>query len=270
MSSKMMLEVMRHSRTKGNAKLVLLAITSYAHPDGTHCEASLATLAKETGISRRQVTTLVHALAAEGHITLLSGAADRRSNRYAVLRPWLGKGNVFPGEEVALEQSLPYSNVFPREEVALEQSLPTNLESKEREKQSGAMVSTGQKSLEKSLPQSGRPLHPPALLTPQAERWARANHQPHGIASQACGLETQETAGAGARPPAPLRPPRKFPFDAKRFTLGDPCQDDPTHRYGDTGQSLRLRKDETCYGCFLAAKKAAWAQRAAHRQAQGG
>lgn len=63
----------------------------------------------------------------------------------------------------------------------------------------------------------------------------------------------------------PASPARKAAFDTKKYRLGDPCPDDPTHRYGDTGQSVRAITGGGCRLCTLAEKR-----EAAHRQRQEG
>ena len=56
--------------------------------------------------------------------------------------------------------------------------------------------------------------------------------------------------------PVPASRSRKSAFDTKKYRLGEPCPDDPTHRYGDTGQSVRAVNGGDCRLCTLALKRA--------------
>lgn len=258
MSTKIMLEVARHSTAKGNAKLVLLLLASYAHTDGTHAEMSLSTIAREAGISRRQVNTIVHFLAETGHVRLESSAGAHGTNRYAVQRPWLKEGNHFPSATTS-----PGAIIAP-----LVQPLPTNdKENKDLKKQLGEMTALGQ-----SLPHEGgqslphdltdKPavqLHPRAHATlhwlgydPQSEAYSRLTG---GVIPPEVDRVDDDTAGQ-AQARTPVRP-RPLPFDTTKWYLGEPCQADPTHRFADTGQTVRVIKGDACRACTLAAKKAA-------------
>lgn len=252
-----MLEVARASSAKGNAKLVLLLLASYAHPDGTHAEMSLSTIAREAGLSRRQVTTLVHFLAETGQVLLESAAGAHGTNRYAVQRPWLKQGNHFPSATIA-----PGAITAP-----LGQSLPTiDKESKDLKKQSGEAIALGKplpQDVGQSLPQEAT-CRSPLALHPRVQGLLRVyGYEPGTDAYErltgGLPLPAQEEHEDGAESPEtradpPTRPTRKPAFDQKRFFLGDLC---PAHPYGDTGQTQRRRKDDTCQGCVLKAKQAA-------------
>lgn len=257
MSNKIMLEIARESKTKGNAKLVLLMIASYTHPDGSHCQASLSTLAKGAGISRRQVTTIVHTLASDGHITRLSGATERRSNSYTVLRPWLDKGNDCTREAIALEQSLPYSNDCTREISALGNTLPTNVEPKERKEQSCAMVALG-----KPLPYPEAPPSPPVAVCQEATNLLNSyGLSPHFL--QVCqgkgpdavpaeppvltsiNTPTEPLEDIPTDPPPTPRP--RTPRNPAAYRLGKLCPQG--HDHESTGLSLRRMPGGSCVAC---------------------
>jgi Helix-turn-helix domain len=254
MSTKIMLEVARHSTAKGNAKLVLLLLASYAHPDGTHAEMSLSTIAREAGLSRRQVNTIVHFLAETGHVYLESAAGAHGTNRYAVQRPWGKEGNHFPRATTS-----PGAITAP-----LGQPLPTiDKENINLKKQSDEAIALG-----KPLPQEiGQPLPHKIEVSPTPVVTTDAAYLVGSYGLGANFLQVlqgkdpdiaEEVNTVHTLPPTPPSP--KPAFNTTRFYLGALC---PAHPYGDTGQTQRLRKDETCYGCFLAAKKAAWAVRQA-------
>jgi hypothetical protein len=267
MSTKIMLEVARHSTAKGNAKLVLLLLASYAHPDGTHAEMSLSTIAREAGISRRQVNTIVHFLAETGHVTLASSAGSHGTNRYAIVRPWLKQGNHFPS-----------ATTSPGAITALlVQPLPTiDKENKNLKKQSCAMAALGQslpQALGQSLPQAlGQSLPQQTEAKPGKPRSIEVTEKAAHLVSTwvspafsevlqgkdpAPIPEPVSTPVVAAEVPPPSRRPRSVSFDERRFFLGEPCQDNPTHRYGDTGDTVRSLKTQRCENCRLAAKKAA-------------
>lgn len=248
MSTKIMLEVARHSTAKGNAKLVLLLLASYAHPDGTHAEMSLSTIAREAGLSRRQVNTIVHFLAETGHVLLESAAGAHGTNRYAVQRPWMSQGNHFPSATIS-----PGAITAP-----LGQPLPTiDKENKDLEKQSCEAIALGQPLPQKvgqPLPQKGEGLTSPTL-TPAAARWLAINGKAGGIASQACGIQTETPSEPVRTAPesTPTRLPRK-PRGEGLYTLGKLCK--RGHDHEGTGQSLRRLPSGSCLQCDLERQEA--------------
>ena len=229
MSTKVMLEIARNSQAKGNAKLVLLLLASYAHPDGTHAEMSLSTIAREAGLSRRQVNTIVHFLAETGHVFLESGAGTYGTNRYAVQRPWLSQGNGFPRAITA----------------PLVQPLPTSdKENKDLTKQSCEEIALEQ------------PLHQPAV-TQAAANWLRTIAQDLGpdFAQVLQGTPAPE-------PPAPrAKPPRQPAL----YFQGKLC---PGGHDDGTGHTLRRVKNGNCTECDVARTRAKRQAQAAARKAQ--
>jgi hypothetical protein len=262
MSTKVMLEIARHSTAKGNAKLVLLLLASYAHPDGTHAEMSLSTIAREAGLSRRQVNTIVHFLADTGHVLLESGAGMYGTNRYAVQRPWLSQSKNCPSAITA----------------PAGQPLPTNeKENKDLTKQSGEEIALGQ-----PLPQEDtrRPL-PAPTVTPAAANWLRTIA--HEIAPDFAQVLQGTPPDAQTPAPAPRTTSPRKPRGEGLYTLGKLCK--RGHEHEGTGQSLRRLPSGSCLQCDLErqeekrqasvqAKRAAKPARriidlAAHRQKQG-
>jgi hypothetical protein len=250
MSTKVMLEIARHSTAKGNAKLVLLLLASYAHPDGTHAEMSLSTIAREAGLSRRQVNTIVHFLADTGHVLLESGAGMYGTNRYAVQRPWLSQRKNCPSAITA----------------PVGQPLPTiEKESKDLKEQSGEEIALGQ------------PLHQPPAVTHAAANWLRtiAQDLTPDFALILQGTPSQDALPSEASPRAHR--------GAGIYRLGKLCK--RGHEHERTGQSLRRLPSGSCLQCDLErqeAKRQAQVQArreakparhiidlAAHRQKQG-
>lgn len=253
MSTKIMLEVARQSTAKGNAKLILLLLASYAHPDGTHAEMSLSTIAREAGLSRRQVNTIVHFLAETGHVFLESAAGVHGTNRYAVQRPWLKEGNNFPRETTS-----PGAITAP-----LGKPLPPNRkENKDLKKQLGENIALGQslpQSLVQPLPQTRQGDTAVEVSTDAAHlvtTWGLGSGFVHVLQGKDP-ASTPEPPVTSDEVPAIPRRPRSVSFDERKLFLGEPCQEDPTHRYGDTGGTVRALKTHQCERCRLAAKKAA-------------
>jgi hypothetical protein len=262
MSTKVMLEIARHSTAKGNAKLVLLLLASYAHPDGTHAEMSLSTIAREAGLSRRQVNTIVHFLADTGHVLLESGAGTYGTNRYAVQRPWLAQGNHFPSATTA-----PGAITAPPG-----QPLPTiEKESKDLKEQSGEEIALGQQ-----LPQPVA--HPAPTVTPAAAHWLRTFA--HELSPDFARILQ------GGQPPDTRTQTKatRTPRGQGLYKLGKLCK--RGHEHERTGQSLRRLPSGSCLQCDLerqeakrqarvqAKREAKPARRiidlASHRQRQGG
>jgi hypothetical protein len=84
MSKEAFVWVMDNSRNKGSAKLVLLAIASYAQPDGSSAFPSVSTLSNKTGISERQIKRLITSLENSGELTV-ERSKGRKANIYKIL-----------------------------------------------------------------------------------------------------------------------------------------------------------------------------------------
>ena len=70
MSWKCVRRVLAHSSTSASSRLVLVVIAEHAREDGTNSFCSAQTLANETGLSVRQVRTLLHKLQATGELLI--------------------------------------------------------------------------------------------------------------------------------------------------------------------------------------------------------
>lgn len=74
--------VMDHSRSRLGARLVLLSVANHAHADGTGAYPSKATIAREAGLSPRQVQRLIRELEDLGEVRVLRGEGPRGAHLY--------------------------------------------------------------------------------------------------------------------------------------------------------------------------------------------
>jgi hypothetical protein len=77
--------VFEHSRSKKNARLVLLAIADHAHDDGGGAYPSMPKLRHKTGLGERAVTDLVASLERLGELKVWRNAGPNGCNLYRVL-----------------------------------------------------------------------------------------------------------------------------------------------------------------------------------------
>lgn len=82
MSVKAMSWVWEHSRAKGSARLVLLALADHAGADGGDAYPSVGRLATRCGVSERTVHEALRILAELGEIVVDRNAGPRGVNRY--------------------------------------------------------------------------------------------------------------------------------------------------------------------------------------------
>jgi hypothetical protein len=85
MSIECMTRVWKHSKAKGSALLLLLAIADYAHDDGTGAYPGMKTLAAKTRMSERNVRYMVQELVGMGELSVEERASTYGTNKYAVL-----------------------------------------------------------------------------------------------------------------------------------------------------------------------------------------
>lgn len=85
MSIKVMDYVWAHSRQKGSALLLLLAIADHAHDDGDGAYPSLETLAQKTRMSIRQTQRLIKSLAAAEELEIKFRQGPQLANLYRVV-----------------------------------------------------------------------------------------------------------------------------------------------------------------------------------------
>ena len=76
--------VIEHSQHKGSAFVVLLMIANHAHADGTGAWPNLETLARESRITTRQVSTILGILERSRELVVQRGKGPRGSNLYSL------------------------------------------------------------------------------------------------------------------------------------------------------------------------------------------
>lgn len=87
MSIKCQSHVWEHSQQKGSTLLVLLAIADYAHDDGTGAWPSIATLARKSRMTRRNVQLVIRQLERSKELKVRCRAGPHRCNMYEVKLP---------------------------------------------------------------------------------------------------------------------------------------------------------------------------------------
>lgn len=85
MSIRVMSQVWAHSKMKGSALLLLLAIADHAHDDGTNAYPAVSVMAKKIRMSERQVQYLVRLLERSGELKTETGASPKGTNLYQVV-----------------------------------------------------------------------------------------------------------------------------------------------------------------------------------------
>jgi hypothetical protein len=88
MATKITTEVWEHSKAKGSALLLLLALADFADSDHAQCWPAVQRLAFMIRMSERNTQYLLRKLAADGHIAIKLRGSPRKTNLYQVLRPW--------------------------------------------------------------------------------------------------------------------------------------------------------------------------------------
>ncbi len=73
------------SRHKGGALLLMLALADFAHDDGTNAYPSIATLARKTRMSDRQVQRIIQQCEKSGELVAYRSADGRSSTTYTVV-----------------------------------------------------------------------------------------------------------------------------------------------------------------------------------------
>lgn len=88
--------VWEHSRSRGNERLVLLAIADCANDQGESAYPSLVTLTRKAAVSRSTVLRSIEALVALGELRVDTAASKYGTNEYAVIMDH-GGVNMTPG-----------------------------------------------------------------------------------------------------------------------------------------------------------------------------
>jgi hypothetical protein len=84
MSIYVMSRVWAGSRHKGGALLLMLALADFAHDDGTNAYPSIATLARKTRMSDRQVQRLIQQCEKSGELLAQRSTDGRSSTLYTI------------------------------------------------------------------------------------------------------------------------------------------------------------------------------------------
>jgi hypothetical protein len=95
--------VLERSKVKLGARLVLIAIANHADERGDNCWPSIELLAREAGMTARQVYNVMPKLVESGELEILRGMGPRGVHRYRIL-PLAQKG-LWGDEEIAPEKS---------------------------------------------------------------------------------------------------------------------------------------------------------------------
>lgn len=74
--------VRRYSRSKGNARLLMVFLSNYAGPHGEDCRPSIATLVADTGLAERTIRNLLEVLRKSGELIICYEAGPKRVNVY--------------------------------------------------------------------------------------------------------------------------------------------------------------------------------------------
>lgn len=106
MSVRVMTWVWDHSASRGNERLVLLAIADHASDDGSDAWPSIATLARKTGVSERTVQRCISSLVDMGELVVERLGNGRKSSKYRVRM-------VQGGQSVRGAKSSPRQDVTP-------------------------------------------------------------------------------------------------------------------------------------------------------------
>jgi hypothetical protein len=85
MSIYVMSRVWAGSRHKGGALLLMLALADFAHDDGTNAYPSIATLARKTRMSDRQVQRLIQQCEKSGELLAQRSTDGRSSTLYTIV-----------------------------------------------------------------------------------------------------------------------------------------------------------------------------------------
>src|SRR5262245_27068310 len=84
MSIKVMSHVWTHSKQRGSYLVTMLAIADYAHDDGKNAYPSIATLAKKTRMTERNVQLVLRKLVDDEELVIEFNAGPHGCNRYAI------------------------------------------------------------------------------------------------------------------------------------------------------------------------------------------
>jgi hypothetical protein len=116
MSVRVMGWVWDSSKSKANARLVLLAIADCASDDGGNAYPSMTELRRKTGLSERTVQAMINELVSIGEVSIARNAGPHGCNRYAVLMTPANPAGV---SRRTPAESAPPQNLPPAESAVL-------------------------------------------------------------------------------------------------------------------------------------------------------
>lgn len=117
--------VWQSSRSKKNARLLLLAIADCAAEDGTNAYPSVAELMRKTGLSERGVQSTLGDLVELGELKVQRNAGPGGCNRYKVV---MAPAESAPPAEAAGAESAPPAKRSPRKSRTPQETTPTPAE----------------------------------------------------------------------------------------------------------------------------------------------
>ena len=249
-------DILADHNLTSDQKFLLIVIREHAHADGTGAYPSLRRLAALASISMSHLCTLLPALEKTGYLTIERFKGPKGVNAYSlhakkeVLRTAEHHSTELPDTEHHSTERAPQELRSEESEVQAEERKDPEVLFQAEEHPTTVLHSTEhQDEKQPVITVTDKAAHLVSLWVSPAFSQVLQGKDPEPPSP------LPSPADDPSRVPVPPRPPRKFPFDAKRFALGAPCPDDPTHRYGDTGQSLRFITKGTCRACTLAAHR---------------
>lgn len=246
-------QILADDNLSPSKKLLLIVLARHAHSDGTHCYPSLRRLQRLSSLSLAHVCTLLAELENTGHLSIQRFKGPKGVNAYILHMPGapVSRAPVNGARSTGAPVSEAEVQSEERKEVRFqpEEHQPVVLQSVEHHLVPSPYIEVTPEAVHLV---SSYGLGSGFLQVLQGKEPASSNDPPAPAEEE-----------PPSTPPPARRSPRKVSFDETRFALGAPCPEDQTHRYGETGKTVRLLKTQGCYLCTIAAKKAA-------RQVQGG
>ncbi len=172
MSTNLMLQVLEQSPQRGSAKLLLLAIASFAQDDGTGTTPSVATLARLIGTKARNVQYLLRELERAGELICENHVGPDGCNRYTIIvasshDPAPCPTEVQGAAPFALSCAPPAQPIASPEDAADCTQLK---EGKNDGAEEHALAGNDQEATQLATPPGERPLHADPLLLWQTGR----------------------------------------------------------------------------------------------------
>src|SRR4028119_461730 len=102
--------VLKHSQSKGSARLLLLLIARHVQGEGTQACPSISSLCHEANLNRTRAVTLIRQLESLGELQVNIGAGPHGVNHYTILLP-VEKGSALNSS--ALNGAVPNGGTLP-------------------------------------------------------------------------------------------------------------------------------------------------------------